>query len=64
MYGMSGVCKSLFNKFFTKNLTQTNPASRLLTKMVTQNLWFVFNVENVKKPVQRVQLHRMQKAFT
>ena len=22
------------------------------------------NVENVKKPVQRVQLHRMQKAFT
>ena len=37
---------------------------RLLTKMVTQNLWFVFSVENVKKPVQRVQLHRMQKAFT
>ena len=61
MYGMSGVCKS---QVFTKNLTQTNPASRLLTKMVTQNLWFVFNVENVKKPVQRVQLHRMQKAFT
>lgn len=57
-------CVRACSTSFYKEFDPDKSCIQIIDKMVTQNLWFVFSVENVKKPVQRVQLHRMQKAFT